>query len=176
MPDDRRKNHAPPSRRRLTFPPAHNFYIVAIPTADTSPGSGSAPAPAPAPAMTSRGDLRPPLYVNAYAYAYACATSTPGEASGYIFACFKCYAAAPLTLTYTRTGINFSRRAPSSHRARRCGKRASTSPERGGRRPARQPQDGKNRAALLPLSSRPPSAPSLAARMRTLRARPWALR
>ena len=120
MPDDRRKNHAPPSRRRLTFPPAHNFYIVAIPTADTSPGSGSAPAPAPAPAMTSRGDLRPPLYVNAYAYAYACATPAPGEASGYIFASFKYYAAAPPTPWPLNNGAAFRavllrRTAPKNH-------------------------------------------------------------
>ena len=47
MPDDRRKNHAPTVRQRLTFPPTHNFYIVAIPTAGHFPrlrlrsGSGS---------------------------------------------------------------------------------------------------------------------------------------
>jgi hypothetical protein len=47
MTDDRRKNHAPPVRHRLTFPPAHNFDTSATPTAGHFPrlrlrsGSGS---------------------------------------------------------------------------------------------------------------------------------------
>ena len=47
MTDDRRKNHAPPARHRLTFPPAHSFDTSATPTAGHFPqlrlrsGSGS---------------------------------------------------------------------------------------------------------------------------------------
>lgn len=176
MTDDRRKNHAPPARHRLTFPPAHNFYIVTIPTAGHFPrlrlrsgsGSGSGDDFARRPSTAAlRQRLRLRLRLR-YAYAGGSVRLHSSD--------LQSIAAAPSASTYTHIGISFSRRAPSSHRARRSGNRASSSSERGGRRPARQPQDGKNRAALLPLSSRPPPAPSLAARMRTLRARPWALR